>query len=361
MCKAKPVYSNIAIIRLSALGDIVHAIPAFNLLRNRFPDARICWFAEPAGANLLQYVAGIDEIVVTPLKVKGIFNKWAQLKHLFSRYRTRFDLVLDFQGLLKSAVFARFLKGYTLGFGKQNLKESQARFFYSRQAEPFDENRHVIRKNMHLVHQLPPLDTDADGSPSDAVAYPLSPIPKSPPLIQFMEQSGLEENNYLIVNIGGGWESKLLTDQQYIGIIEKIKTKYPTVVLWGNEREKTVARRIADQTGVLMAPFLDFGQLILFIQQARMIVTGDTLPLHIADMVDTPSAGIFAPTSPWRNGSLLEASIPVYDDLPCGFCYKKKCGTMNGKAGPNGTIDCIKKMNIEKIIEAVELIYEKHH
>jgi ADP-heptose:LPS heptosyltransferase len=131
--------------------------------------------------------------------------------------------------------------------------------------------------------------------------------------------------------------------------VKSIKEKYPVVVLWGNEKEKRTAEEICRETGVILADFFDFSQLIVFIRSSRLIVTGDTLALHLADLVKIPSVGIFGPTLPSRNGSLMEDSISVYKKLPCGFCYKKKCGT----------IECIKKINSKKIVESIETLYEK--
>ena len=340
-----PEYKNIAIIRLSSLGDIVHAIPAFNLLRKQFPGAKISWFAENPGAKLLKNVAGIDEIITLNLKVKGLFNKIKDILRIRSTYRKQFDLIIDFQGLLKPSILAWILKGYSLGFGKENLKESPARYFYKQQADPFDENNHVIFKNIHLIRGL------VTTSNPPVIEYPLKQIPVSRKLERFLAENKLEKNKYIILNIGGGWESKLLAIPQNIEIIKKIKNKcdFPVVILWGNEKEKQVAREIARETQTLMTDFFDFSELILLIQYSCLTVSADTLALHVADMVKVPSVGFFGPTSPGRNGSLLEASVHVLKKIECSFCYKKKCGK----------IDCIKKIDIDQIIEAIEKIYEK--
>ncbi|MCK5059426.1 MAG: lipopolysaccharide heptosyltransferase I, partial [Candidatus Aminicenantes bacterium] len=109
-------YSNIAIIKLSSLGDIIHTLPAFNLLRKKFPDARISWIAEPAGAKLLENFSGIDEIIVIHLKTPTLLNKFKEVRRIISTFRKKFDLVFDFQGLLKSGVLSYLLRSYTIGF-----------------------------------------------------------------------------------------------------------------------------------------------------------------------------------------------------------------------------------------------------
>lgn len=342
---AEPEYKTIAIIRLSSLGDIVHAIPAYNVLRKRFPKAKITWFAEPAGAKLLENISGLDEIATVHLKVSGLGNKLKELRRILGQYKNRFDLVLDFQGLLKSAGLAWLLNGKTIGFGKNNLKESQARFFYNQKAGIFDETQHVIYKNIHLVHQLIPA---ADIPAQPQVEYPLEPIGISPDLQRFMTEKGLKEKKYVIVNVGGGWETKLLEPVQYTQLVNSINGGCTPVVLWGNDKEQAVALQVCAQTGAAMTPFLDFKELIAFIRSARLVVTSDTLALHAADMVETPSVGFFGPTSPQRNGSLLKESTAVFEKMSCSFCYKKKCGT----------IDCIKKLDVKTINGAIEKICE---
>ena len=109
------------------------------------------------------------------------------------------------------------------------------------------------------------------------------------------------------------------------------------------------AEEISRSTGTIISKFFNFSDLITLIKLSSLIVTGDTLALHLADVTGTPSVGIFGPSSPFRNGSMLKESIPVYEEIDCSFCYKKKCDK----------IDCLRKISIEKIVESIELINEK--
>ncbi len=348
-------HKNIAIIKLSALGDIIHTLPAFTLLREAFPHAKISWFVEPTGAKLLKNFIGIDQIIVFDLKKKHLFNRCKEIKRIRSLYgKKNFDLVLDFQGLVKSAVLAWLLKGkMSVGFHKGNLREPIARFFYRQTADFFDETdqpdfrNHVVYKNLHLAD----FGKNKKKIHRDSISIPLAdPGDREQGVKDFLARHHLKSGHFLILNIGGGWESKLLTPSQYIDIVNGIKGKYKTVILWGNEKEKNTAEQVCQKTGAVMADFFNFSELILLIRYARLMVSGDTLPLHLADLVKTPSVGIFGPTSPFRNGSLMPDSISIYEKLPCGFCYKKKCGT----------IECIKKINIDRIIQSIGLLYEKY-
>jgi heptosyltransferase-1 len=333
---------SIAIIRLSALGDIIHTIPAFNLIRQAFPDASISWIADTAGAKLLQNFQGIDHIIELKLKNNSLQSKYQQLKHLIDHYRGTFDLIIDFQGLLKSALIGFLLKGKSIGFHSTNLREKLARLFYHHQADFFPEdNQHVIYKNMQLIKPL----TNCQG---DSVQYPLKPLTDSSELEQFYRQNDLRPGHYLILNIGATWSTKLLDTDTYKEIIYGLQTENKIILLWGNLQEKELARQIADHTDAVPAIFLNFSDLILFIKNSAITITSDTLALHIADMVNTPTVGLFGPTSPFRNGSLLPSSIAVYKKTGCGFCYKKKCDKMV----------CMKQLKSTDIIKEIKKLHE---
>ncbi len=200
---------NIAIIRLSSLGDIVHTIPAFQLLRKHFPEAKITWIAEAPGAALLENFFGIDDIVVFNLKSrKGLFAKIFFLISFVSRRRRRFDLLIDFQGLIKSALLAFLLGGTRLGFGAQNVREPMAALFYSRRAVLFPEAQHVIFKNIHLLSVL--------GINETIVEYPLKKLPASPQLRQLLAELNWPDKRYIILNIGGGWATKVLSAARWL-------------------------------------------------------------------------------------------------------------------------------------------------
>ena len=329
----------IAIIRLSSLGDIVHTLPAFQALRKEFPEARITWIAEPAGAALLGNFPGIDQALVFDLKSRpGLVARVMYLARFIRRWRGQFDLLLDFQGLLKSALLAFLLGGLRLGFCRRNARESMAALFYSRRAPVFPEERHVIHKNLHLLSLV--------GIMTVLVEYPQNDWAPSARLAGILEKEGLGREGWIVLNVGGGWPSKLLSEAQWLQIARGLEGSRPLVMLWGNEREKAEAEAVARQCSAHLAPFMEFDDLIFFIARARLVISSDTLALHLADMVRTPVVGVFGPTSPGRNGPLLPASSVVHRKLGCSFCYRRECDTMN----------CLRDIVIEDIIEAAKKI-----
>ncbi|MEN8221996.1 MAG: glycosyltransferase family 9 protein [Acidobacteriota bacterium] len=310
-------YSRIAIVKLSSLGDIVHTLPALSLLRAEFPASSITWFADPHGAELLKNFSGIDNIVSVDIKSGGILKRAGNIKKIISGYKGKFDLILDFQGLIKSAVLSRLLGKNTAGFGRGNVRESPAGLFYKMKPPLFDESNHVIKKNIHLLSTA--------GILSDEIAYPVKAMDFTGGMKAFIEKNELETAGYVILNIGGGWESKILSPEQNREILSGIKPDLKKVVLWGNREEEIKADMISEITGAIKVPFMNFNDLILFISNAGTIISADSLPLHIADATGTRSVGIFGPTSPERNGSLNRNNLSIVHKIECSFCYKRKC------------------------------------
>jgi len=340
-------WKSIAIVRLSSLGDIVHTLPAFSLLRRRFPGARIDWLAEAAGARLLKNFSGIDTIV--PLAMKG--KKWRDvavtLFRFIRRNRHRYEAVIDFQGLFKSAILAFLLDGERFGFHAANTREKWASYLYGHRAPPFDEADHVIRKNIHLACALG-VEADAIGA-AGPIVYPRVAVPPSSALTDLWQALKLQPKDFFLLNVGGGWPTKVLSAEQYSQIARALRNRRQLIVLWGSEAERRTAEVVCAASGAVAAPLPEFNDLIAWIARSRLLVSGDTLALHLADLVGTPSVGVFGPTSPRRNGSLLPASRAVVTAEECRFCYRRKCDTMS----------CLRHLDMSAVIHACQEIDEK--
>lgn len=330
--------NSIAIVRLSALGDIVHTLPVIPLLRQKYPKAEITWFAEPAGAKLLSNFNDIDNIVTVKLKNRSVSQSLKEVRSVLKKYRGNFDIILDFQGLIKSAVLSFLLKGRKIGFHRKTLREKEAAVFYTERAAWYDDKQHVIKKNLHLLSVL--------GIKSEIIKWPLKQLKFTDNLRSFLIRNDLENSPFIIVNIGAGWPTKRLSFQQNRDLLVQLSEKHKVIILWGNEEEKNTALELEKETAVPAVPFLKFDELFLLVKSARAIITPDTMALHIADMVNTPSVGIFGPTSPTRNGSLNSNSRVVLKNSDCSFCYKRKCDRM----------ECIADLDVSYIVSVLEEI-----
>ena len=146
----------ILVVRLSSLGDILHLFPAISDLRRRLPDAEIHWLVEPAFAEMVSWHFAVDKVITVPLRAHK--KAWWKLPGLLSSLKRqlkaeKYDLVLDAQGLLKSAMLARLAGVDIYGFNKDSARESLAASFYRKTAD-VAKGLHVIEKNRQLLAQL---------------------------------------------------------------------------------------------------------------------------------------------------------------------------------------------------------------
>ncbi len=330
-CRAE--FSRFAIVKLGALGDLIHTLPALSLLRSRFPDSTIRWIVGSRGASLLAHVGGLDEVVPVDLKRPGELARFIASRH------GSFDCLLDFQGLYKSALLARLLGGENIGFARENLREPGAAVFYRRQAVPLAEGRHVIWKNIHLLHPL----GIAPGPYRSLVRVP----PATPRLSEFLAHWGESAPALTLLNVGGGWPSKVLSAPVWIELIAGLRAEIPLALVWGTQAEQQLARQIAAATGIAVVPFLDFGELISLLARVRVLVSADSLPLHLAGALGTPTVGYFGPTSSRRNGP-SDSPGEVVEAVPdCGFCYLRRCDTMT----------CMKSITAARLAGAIRTVH----
>lgn len=301
---------NFLIIRLSSLGDVIHALPAFAVLRRGFPDARVSWVVDQAGREILNLVPGIDEIIVRGEK------GW--LRKLRRRDRT----AIDVQGLLKSAAIAR-LSGARrrIGFSGKNLKEPAAAIFYTERLEEFEETGHVIGKNIRLVELLGPRPGAA------GYEFPLVvPEDVKRRVAVALEQLGLTpERKVVLCNVGAAWESKRWPAERWIELLPAIgRIDLFPVLLWGNDVERETALKVSARTGVPAAPILTIPEVLALIAASRLLISGDTFALQAACALDVPVVGLFGPTEPKRNGPFRERDRTAQPQMDCRPCWRKR-------------------------------------
>lgn len=316
---------HVLIVKLSAIGDVVHAIPAMAALRREMPETRISWVVERSAAPILRYTRGIDRLIEIDTRSwrKNLLRRSAH-NELIGRLGVlrseQIDVAIDMQGLLKSGLVARASGApRRIGFQTEVLREPASRIFLSDQA-PIDEfGPHIIEKNLSLVRHL---GIEAKGSyefpidiPDDALERLRERLPDAP---------------YAILNPGGGWATKLWPAERFGELAERIFEQHglESLVTYGPGEER-LAVAVADASPHKRAiPFAC--NLIEFIEVARraqLFVGGDTGPMHIAAAVNTPIVGLFGPTDPLRNGPFDPRDRAVgRADLDCRTeCYRRSC------------------------------------
>lgn len=319
----------ILILRLSSLGDILHALPALADLRSSLPGAKIDWLVGKKARFLLSAIRGIDEIFVldTDALARFPFERpaWGAFRDLIKNLRSRrYDCSLDFQGLLKTALLA-FVSGSRarLGFSKGLAREYPAHWFYNQALEKPEKPVHVLTLNRMLAGL-------AGARPASAPLDFIVPEEDSRYVDGLLEKERLRD--FVVINPGGGWPTKRWQAERYGALAARIEAELGLrAAVTTGPGEEDLYRRMADPSSRSLPCHLpvSFLQLVPLLRRCRLFIGGDTGPFHLACALGTAVVGILGPTSPVRNGPWNEADEVVAHTLPCSFCYGRTCPTKN--------------------------------
>jgi len=286
MASMKKDIKSIAIVRLSALGDIINSAVILQFIHQKYPDAKIEWITEEVFAPLLQNHPLLHRVHTINLKE---LKKSRSLKEFFktiSKLRSlgKFDIIIDMQGLLKSSIVARLIGKRTHGFDKNSSRESISRFFYKTTSYiEYDEN--IVKRNIFLasdglgfrINDLMLLNKQRV---FDVEKYPLS---KS------------EKKNIAIV-IGASWESKKYPKEKIAKLCDELGQN--CYIIWGDEKEREDAMWICkNSSSAILAPKLSLLDLVSFISSVDLLIGNDTGPTHIAWAQNVASITLFGPTT----------------------------------------------------------------
>jgi heptosyltransferase-1 len=328
----------ILLVRLGALGDIVHAVPAFAALQRAYPDAAIDWIVEERHREIVELVRGLRRRIYIDtqrgrLALAGVIR---QLR------RERYDMAIDLQGLLKSAVFAR-LSGAArvVGFDRAALREPAAALFY-RERYVTDDRQHVLRKNLALVAAVTRRHgaLESSGPPSGGPApieFPLD-VPPSP--------SAAEP--YALLNPGAAWPNKRWPPDRF-GVVARWLREHHGLrsqVLWGPGERPLAEAVSAESSGAAVpAPPTRIADVLALARGARLVISGDTGPLHLAAAAGAPVIGLYGPTTPARNGPWMPDDLTVSRFEGCGCHYQRRC---------RRTSRCIDDISVADVRQAVD-------
>lgn len=284
----------IAIIKLSAMGDIIHAMVALQYIKRQYPNLQIDWFVESAFAPILENNPDINEIIKLDLKSikkdkKEIIN---QIKLIKKYEKNSYDLVIDAQGLIKSAIVSFFLGKNRVGFSKNSTREKLASFFYTKKVDiAYDKN--AIERNVKVLSQALNFDIAKDDI-----------LNKKPFLFYKNENEVIYEylskdkKNVLFV-IGASWPSKMYSKEKFAKIINNLDEN--CLITWGNEAEKDIADFIANISKAKVLPKLDLNSLKAIMSKVDLVIGNDTGPTHMAWALNIPSITLFGNTPGYRN------------------------------------------------------------
>ena len=264
----------ILVVRLGAMGDILHALPAVASLKHSYPGSHLTWAVEPQWTALLEGNPFIDRLVLLRRgSLPGLWKTWRDVRAV------RYDFAVDFQGLLKSAILASAARpGRLYGWTRRQLREPAAGWFYSNPVA--SQSAHMVDRNLDLAA--------AAGASSVLHTFPLPPgVP----------EGQLPPGDFVLASPLAGWRSKQWPIEHYQALAERLEreTGIPLVL------------NVPPAAGLPpVAPALlhvsGLAGLIHATRRAAAVVGVDSGPLHLAAALGKPGVGIFGPTDPARNG-----------------------------------------------------------
>lgn len=291
------------IVRLSAIGDVIHGLPVLNALRDRFPQAMLAWVVETPAAELLRGHQALDELIVVPkgwlLKPKSVLGLRRKLRAL------KIDVALDLQGLTKSAV-AAWLSGARrrIGFGDRNAREL-SRWFYTEKVK--SHSQHVVDVYLELLR--------VSGIESPEVRFEIADHRSDRIAAKEKVRQADCHRGFCVINPGAGWPSKRWPLDRYAAVARHLGEEWglASLVVWAGDEGRSWAEQVvADSEGhARLAPEMSLAELAAVSRRARLYVGSDSGPLHLAVAVGTPSIGLYGPWPAERHGPYGPGHVAV--------------------------------------------------
>ena len=291
----------VLIVRLGAMGDILHALPAVTALRQAYPEWFLGWAVEPQWRGLLcaddcmersPAMPLVDRIHLVPAK------QWARaplkaetfraIRQLRRELRTaHYDICIDLQGAVRSAAIARWARASRL-IGEDQPREPLARWFFSERVAT--QGRHVIEQAIEVVNQVA----------GESLPY----VPAWLPVDQKAEcDSDKLAQPFVLLNPGAGWGAKRWPIDRYAAVARALHSHGYTIIVNAGPGEEVLGTELRNAAGEFVQtvqPTLT--ELVAITRRAALVIAGDTGPLHLASALGKPVVAIFGPTDPARNG-----------------------------------------------------------
>jgi heptosyltransferase I len=272
----------IAIVKLSSLGDIIHAMVALQFIKKHQPESEIDWIVESSYKDLLinnPHIRAIHAVELKKIKsLRLLMNEIRNIKN-FGTY----DVVIDAQGLIKSSIVSRLIKSKKrFGFDRKSIRESLATLLYTDKVY-IDYEKNTIDRMVELLCFPFGIKVSKD----DIINKKL--------FIHYSSKVNIPKKPYVVFVIGSTWENRNYPKEKFVNLAKTLQM--PCVVLWGTEQEKEKAYWMKQQTDFIeVMPLLTLDELKYVIKNSSLLIGNDTGPTHMAWGLNIPSITLFGPT-----------------------------------------------------------------
>lgn len=340
--------SNILIIKLSAIGDVVHSLPFLEVLKTNYPQARINWLVEEEASKIIEGHPAIDQVIISRrnswmkrlVKGRTLLPVIREVASFLREIRaSEYDLVIDLQGLLKSGVLTGISRG-NRKIGMDGAREG-GWIFLNEAPVPVDYGVHAIDRYLKLAEYINCDITSWKGN----VPFSDSDIKRVDDLLNI---NAVQDRPLVAINPMARWETKLWAPHRFGDLADMIGDKLSCEILFtGSEKDRSVIEGISRKMKVRsinLAGQTSLKELACLYTRCSGLVTTDTGPMHIGSAMGCRVVALFGPTAPWRTGPYGKKHKIIREKMECSPCFKKRCQNMN----------CMKKITVENVFEAVK-------
>ena len=344
----------ILIIKPSSIGDVVNALPFLSSLRQRYPDRHIAWLVEEEAAELLLGHPFLDRVIVsgrkrwgrevrTPVRGSAVLREMATL--IADLRQGRYDLVVDLQGLLKSALMVA-CAGARYRVGLAGAREGSGRVL-----------THVVPLPpgpLHAVDRYLEAARFLGADPlSKAFVFPSRPEDGARAEALLAEADVTQDNLVIALNPQARWSTKLWGEEQFACLGEALARRHGArILVIGSSLDLPPVRRLASYMN--LAPFVAAGRtdlkvLIALLRRIDLLVTVDSGPMHLAAALGTPLVALFGATDPRLIGPYGGDGVVLRVPLPCSPCSKRRCQIEADRL-------CMRSISVEEVMEAASAL-----
>ncbi|MBI5396352.1 MAG: lipopolysaccharide heptosyltransferase II [Verrucomicrobia bacterium] len=329
----------ILIVKPSSLGDIIHALPTVRILRRAYPQAHIAWLINDNFAPLLDGCPVIDRVIPFARRRLGRFSGIPEaLRFARSLKAEGFDWAVDLQCLLRSALIC-WASGARRRTGLADGREGST-FFYNEVVKLPPPPTHAVDRYLMLPRQL--------GLEVDRIEVPLAGAPVA------------EREKLILINPGARWATKRWPADRFAALLDAHAARWPDyrLALLGSGDERPLAESIAAGAKAkadILAGRTTLPELTALMRRARLLISNDTGPLHLAVAVGTPTVSMFGPTDPRRTGPYppnCDSNIVLTGKVECAPCFKSGC-----RHTPE--LQCMTAITVEQVVAAAGRLLSK--
>ncbi len=343
----------VLMVKLSAIGDVVHTLPALNALRRFRPEAHITWLVEQAAADLVIGHPAVDRVLVSRRKLwaRGLrTGQWRRhltemIDFLRSLRDTRYDLVLDFQAALKGALLIALTRAdRKIGFGPGlEHQESSYRVLNEKVPAPSMEV-HALDRGLMLLKAI--------GVPCPRVEYglPIDPTAEQRVARLLDARRPHGDGPPMAINPVALWETKLWTADRFARLADELIAGYGADIYFtGGPGDAATIRQITRRMkhgAADLAGKTSLIELAALYRRMACVISTDTGPMHIAAAVETPVVALFGPTAQWRTGPYGHRHQVVATSMACRPCFRRQCEDRR----------CMTAISVDDVLAKIELL-----